>query len=182
MKNIAIIDFVSDFSRLVEQAVIKVGGTYTTFSNTVEMDELKKYDGIIFTGSSDTVYDGGKKIDKKVFELNKPILGICYGHQLVHYLLGGEVRRSLTPEHGNFLFHGKESKLFKGLKDTHQVHMSHNDEVVKMAPGFENIGYSRTCAIAATQNEEKKIYTLQFHPESYGNECGIEIYRNFLEI
>ena len=183
MVKIAIIDFRSSFSRFVEEAVVKAGGEYTTFDPASDIDEVKEYDGFIFTGSPETVYDGGKQADKRIFDLHKPILGICYGHQLIHHMLGGEVKRSLTPEHGNFLFREeKPSALFKGLPQIHQVHMSHNDEVTRLAQGFEILGHSRTCKIAASENIERKLYTLQFHPESYGNDFGIDIFRNFLKI
>lgn len=183
MIKIGIIDFVSPYSKYVFEIVDKIEVQYDILEANVDIDKLNDYDGFIFTGSTDTVYDGGKKIDTKIFELNKPILGICYGHQLIHHLLKGEVRRSLTPEHGNYYFREeKDSPLFKGLPKIHQVHMSHNDEVTRMAEGFENLGATRTCRIAATQNKEKKLYTLQFHPETFGNDYGLQIYKNFMEI
>ena len=183
MIKIAIIDFRSAFSRFVEEAVEKAGAQYTVFDPATDIEEVKEYDGFIFTGSPETVYDGGRQADKRIFDLHKPVLGICYGHQLIHHMLGGEVRRSLTPEQGNFFYRAeKDSALFKGLPPVHQVHMSHNDEVVRLAEGFENLGHTRTCKIAASQNVERKLYTLQFHPESYGNDFGLDIFRNFLEI
>ncbi|MBR3250888.1 MAG: gamma-glutamyl-gamma-aminobutyrate hydrolase family protein [Erysipelotrichaceae bacterium] len=183
MVKIGIIDFVSTFSKNVEETLTKVGAQFDVFKNDADIEVLKDYDGFIFTGSPDTVYEGGKQADPRIFELNKPILGICYGHQLIHYMLGGEVKRSDTPEHGNFIFkESRPSALFKDLPKNHQVHMSHYDEVTKMAEGFENLGSTRTCQIGATQNVKRKLYTVQFHPEAQGNDCGIDIYRNFMEI
>ena len=104
MVKIGIIDFVSTFSKYVEEAVTKAGAQYDVFEHDADIETLKNYDGFIFTGSPDTVYEGGKQADPRIFDLNKPILGICYGHQLIHYMLGGEVRRSNTPEQGNFYF------------------------------------------------------------------------------
>ena len=183
MVKIGIIDFLSSFSKNVQETVTKTGAQYDVFDHDADIETLRDYDGFIFTGSPDTVYEGGKQADPRIFELNKPILGVCYGHQLIHYMLGGEVRRSNTPETGNFYFtQSKDSPLFKGLPKTHQVHMHHYDEVVKMAEGFENLGFTRTCKIGATQNKEKKLYTVQFHPESFGNDFGLEVYKNFMEI
>ena len=183
MIKIGIIDFVSPYSKYVFEIITRTGVQYDIFEPGVNIEELEDYDGFVFTGSMDTVYDGGMKIDEKIFALNKPILGICYGHQLIHYMLGGEVKRSKTPENGNYLFRKeKESPLFKGLPKIHQIHMSHNDEVTRMAEGFEKLGFTRTCRLAATQNTERKLYTLQFHPETFGNDYGLEIYKNFMEV
>jgi len=183
MVKIGIIDFVSTFSKHVEEAVTKAGAQYDVFEHDADIETLKNYDGFIFTGSPDTVYECGKQADPRIFDLNKPILGICYGHQLIHYMLGGEVRRSNTPEQGNFYFtESRPSALFKDLPKIQQVHMSHFDEVTKMAEGFENLGSTRRCMIGATQNVKRKLYTVQFHPEAQGNDYGIEIYKNFMEI
>ena len=181
--KIAIIDLESRLSDSVFAAVERTGVDYDVFQYDVKPDELHDYDGIVLTGSHDTVFDGGRLIDRKILEMSKPVLGICYGHQLVHYLYGGEVVRSETPEVDvSVLFKQEKSELFKGLPDTHMVYMYHYDEVVRMAEGFVKMGETDNSFYAASQNTDKKIYTIQFHPEADGNDFGDEIYKNFIDI
>ena len=180
--KIAIIDFRSLFTNKIGEALEKVGAEYAYFPYDTKSNTIRDYDGIIFTGSYDTVYDGGKQADPSILECGLPILGICYGHQLVHYMLGGEVTKSKTPEDEPVRIETVSSPLFEGLPASHIVSMHHNDEVVRLAEGFDKIAESGKCFYAASQNIEKKIYTVQFHPEDVGNEYGDEIFRNFLKI
>ena len=180
--KIAVIDFVSSLSDHVFDMLNRIGMDYVVFDHTVTLKDLEGFDALIFTGSHDTVYDGGRQIDPAVLELGLPILGICYGHQLVHYLLGGEVRQSPTPEYDPVLLRVTDSPLFKGLPREQMVAMHHGDEVVKMAEGFEKIGETDGCFYAASQNLEKKIFTLQFHPEAEGNDYGREIFENYFDL
>ena len=180
--KIAIIDFVSMFSDDVGEAFKKLDIEHHYFKHDVDVKEIMDYDALVFTGSLDTVYDGGRLPNIELLECNKPIFGICYGHQLVHYLLGGEVRRSKTPEHEVVDIEVEESRLFKSLPRTQKVEMHHNDEVVKLADGFRCIASENTCLIGASENVDRKIYTVQFHPEAKGNDFGLEIFANFIEI
>ncbi|MBQ6479236.1 MAG: gamma-glutamyl-gamma-aminobutyrate hydrolase family protein [Erysipelotrichaceae bacterium] len=180
--KIAIIDFRSTFTNKIGEALERVGAEYSYFPYNTPAEEIVGCDGIIFTGSYDTVYDGGKLAERSVLECGLPILGICYGHQLVHYMLGGKVTRAKTPEHEPVRIDTVSSPLFEGLPASHIVSMHHNDEVVTLAEGFKKIAESENCFYAASQNIEKKIYTVQFHPEDVGNEYGDEIFRNYLRI
>ena len=181
--KIAIIDLGSRLSERVFSAIEKTKSDYDVFQYNVTTDELQDYDGIVLTGSHDTVFDGGRLIDKQILEMSKPVLGICYGHQLVHYLCGGEVVRSKSPEiECSVLFRQQESELFKDLPDTHMVYMYHFDEVIEMADGFRKTGETDNCFYAASENTDKKIYTIQFHPEADGNDFGYEVYSNFIDI
>lgn len=180
--KIAIIDFRSHFTNKIGEALERTGAEYDYFPFDTKSETIRDYDGMIFTGSYDTVYEGGKQADRSLFECGLPILGICYGHQLVHYILGGEVARSKTPEDEPVRIETVSSPLFAGLPASHIVSMHHNDEVVRLAEGFEKIAESERCFYAASQNIEKKIYTVQFHPEDVGNEYGDEIFRNYLKI
>ena len=180
--KIAIIDFRSSFTNRIGEALERVGADYEYYPHDVPADKIEGCDGIIFTGSYDTVYEGGKLADRSVFECGLPILGICYGHQLVHYMLGGKVTRAGTPEHEPVRIDAVPSPLFEGLPASHIVSMHHNDEVTALAEGFEKIAESPDCFYAASQIIEKKIYTVQFHPEDVGNEYGDEIFRNYLRI
>lgn len=181
--KIAVIDFKSTFSDALIQSVKNTGVEYGVFYCDVKKDDLRDYDGMVFAGSPQTVYEGGNLIDEEVLNMGLPILGICYGHQLVHYMLKGEVKKALKSEHGKItLRQTVESKLFKGLPSSHTVRMSHDDEVVKLADGFEKICETDDCFYAGSQNVEKHIYTLQHHPESEENDYGQQIYNNFVEI
>lgn len=182
MMKIAVIDFISKYSDKVDEAFEKLGVEHRFFVHDVKPEEIQDYDGIVFTGSPDTVYDGGKMPDPGILECHKPIFGICYGHQLVHYLLGGEVKRSLTPEKGSIEIQTESSELFKDLPRIQKVLMNHNDEVTRMADGFRCIATEDDCLIAASENVERKIYTVQFHPEAEGNDHGLEIFSNFVRI
>ncbi len=180
--KIAIIDFRSHFTNRIGEALERAGAEYAYFPYDTKSDVLRDYDGMIFTGSYDTVYDGGKKADESLLACGMPILGICYGHQLVHYMLKGEVARAKTPEHEPVRIDTTSSPLFEGLPASHIVSMHHNDEVVALAEGFKKIAESENCFYAASENIEKKIFTVQFHPEDEGNEYGDEIFKNYLRI
>lgn len=181
--KIAILDFESRFTEDVENAFDKLNVEKHLFRHDVTVKEIEDYDALVFTGSKDTVYKQGRLPDKDMINCNKPILGICYGHQLVHYLLGGEVRRSKTPEHNIVEIEvEQDSKLFKSLPRIQKVEMHHDDEVVKLADGFRCIASESNCIYGASENVDKKIYTVQFHPEAEGNDYGLEIFNNFVEI
>lgn len=181
--NIAIVDFISSWSKRIGVCVEEAGASYRFFAADVKAEELEDYDGIIFTGSLDTCYDGGKLPDPAIFELGKPMLGICYGHQVINMMLGGEVKRANVPEHGSIACRMKDSPLFLGMGTSTFVRMSHNDEVVLPGEGLEVIAETDDCKIAACQDLKKKIFTVQFHPEApEGNDDGLSIFRNFLRI
>ena len=151
----------------------------------ISIEDILAYrpDGIVLSGSSDTVYDNGRKIDKKIYDLNIPILGICYGMQLTNYLLGGEVKKSLTPElNQQVTVTSKSSPLFANMPMEFDMFMLHHDEVVRLANGFENIASTVNCKNAACQNLEKKIFCTQFHPEKKDNEYGKQLFMNFVNI
>lgn len=181
--KVAVIDFKSIMSEDVFNTLKSINVYFDVFENDVDISLLKDYDGFIFTGSHDHVYEeGSRSIDKKIFELNKPILGVCYGHQLVHHLLGGEVKKGKQAEIGSVLIETKESKLFKDLPTSHHVYMYHYDEVVKLASDFICTAKTDICKYAASENIDKKIYTVQFHPEAKENDFGKEVYMNFIDI
>ena len=180
--KIAIIDFKSSLTEKVCESVERTGTDYVLFDHDVPASKLKDFDGIILTGSPDTSWDGGRRPDIKVYDLGKPILGICYGHQITNLLLGGKTALSPTPEHESVVCRMKDSPLFEGLPLVQKVRMSHNDEVIKMAPGFEKSAETDRCFIAGCQDRDRKIFTIQFHPEAEGNDYGDEIYMNFMKI
>ena len=149
------------------------------------LDEIKALGdvkGIIFSGGPNSVYDEDAfKCDPAIFEGGIPILGICYGMQMTHYMNGGNVKACETKEYGRTeITVETDSPLFKGLPKKQIVWMSHGDQVDQLADGFVKDAYSDTCTYAATSNDEKKIYTLQFHPEVRHTDYGNDILRNFV--
>jgi len=153
------------------------------FNHEVTCDKLLACDGIILSGSPDSVYNNGRMIDKSILEMGKPILGICYGMQLIHYLLGGKVEKAKVGEFGATTIEIKDGKLFEGLPKKQCVNMTHYDEVTELADGFVCTASTENCKNAASEWTEKKLFTLQFHPEKEDfNEYGGEIIDNFLKM
>ncbi|HLP42374.1 MAG TPA: glutamine-hydrolyzing GMP synthase, partial [Fibrobacteria bacterium] len=145
---------------------------------------LAGFKGLIFSGGPSSVYDpDAPRNNPELLGAGLPVLGLCYGHQLVSRSLGGEVKRGKVHEFGPAEFHPDHSHpLFHGLSDSSTVWMSHGDEVVKLPPGFHRVGFTNDCDLAAVANDEKKIYGLQFHPEVTHSEEGLAMLKNFLSI
>lgn len=140
------------------------------------------YKGIIFTGGPNSAYaPGAPACDPKVFELGIPVLGICYGAQLMAYALGGKVEPSAIKEYGKTpVDFDLSSDLFHGVDKTSVCWMSHTDKIVEMPAGFAARAKSRACPVAAMENAEKKLYGVQFHPEVEHTAQGNEYLKNFL--
>ena len=138
--------------------------------------------GIVFSGGPNSVYEEGSlKCDPEIFTSGLPVLGICYGMQMTHYMNGGEVTASDKKEYGRAeLEIDNSSLLFDGLDSKQIVWMSHGDQVSKLAEGFRGIASSSTCPYAASEDPERKIYTMQFHPEVRNSEHGLEMLKNFV--
>ena len=136
---------------------------------------------IIFTGGPSSVYnDGAPHVDKGIFELGIPVLGICYGCQLIAYTLGGKVEHAETREYGRQdAVYDKNCPLYKGLEDG-ICWMSHTDRVEALPEGFKVVAHTDTCKIAAFADDKRKIYGVQYHPEVHHTQRGIDQLRNFL--
>lgn len=184
MKKVTILDFGGQYAHLIGTRLRKLG----TFSEIKDSDtpaeELRDSSGIILSGGPQSVYEeGSPTIDSKILELGIPILGICYGHQLMTYKLGGEVKPGEVKEYGVAEFSKtKESPLFKNINFPTTVWMSHGDEVKRHAAGFGIIGSSADCEHVAIADENRKFYGVQFHPEVTHSEQGNQFLANFLEI
>ena len=139
--------------------------------------------GIIFTGGPNSVFEENSPIvDKRIFNLNIPILGICYGCQAIAHLLGGTVKTAPTSEYGKIVIEvDNNSKVFEKVKKNTQVWMSHTDYVAKAPSGFKVVAKSKNCPVAAMENEEKKIYAFQFHPEVLHTEEGMKMLSAFVK-
>lgn len=183
---ILIIDFGSQTTHLISRRIGELGVQSKIIIPEKAIQEIKKMKpkGIIFSGGPSFVnQNNSPTVDKKVFEFQLPILGICYGQQVISHLLGGKVKSGKIKEFGPAELHIEKSPLFKNIPVNHfEVWMSHGDEVIKLPRGFKYIARSENIKAGAIEDEKRKIYTVQFHPEVQHTKFGIEILKNFLNI
>ena len=183
IQKIIILDFGSQYTQLIARKLreLNIYCEIHPFSISKEkLDELTP-NGIILSGGPSSVYSDGAPIPNfNVFELGIPILGICYGLQLIAYQLGGDVDKAAKREYGRAsILITTDNKLFDGVKNNSIVWMSHGDALTKIPDNFEIIAYTENSPICAIRNEEKNIYGLQFHPEVHHTEYGKNILENF---
>ena len=183
-ETILILDFGGQYNQLIARRVreCNVYSEVVPHDITIEKIKEKKPKGIIFTGGPASVYgEDSPKCAEGIFELGIPVLGICYGMQLMTHTLGGNVARANKREYGatNVEIDNK-SKLFKGFENINTFLMSHTDFVETVPEGFKNIGHTSSCPNAAMENEEKKLYGIQFHPEVNSSINGTKVISNFL--
>ena len=183
--KIIVLDFGSQYNQLIARRIREFGVYSELHSNEMTLEEIKALGdvkGIVFSGGPNSVYDdGAPKCDPKIFTSGLPILGICYGMQMTHFMNGGNVKACEKKEYGRTeITVDTTSPLFKDTPEKQIVWMSHGDQVSQLADGFKVIASSSTCPFAASANDEKKIYTLQFHPEVRNSEYGLQILKNFV--
>lgn len=187
MKNnetIVILDFYGQYNQLIARRVRECNVYSVVIPYDTPLDKIKELNpkGIIFTGGPASVYeDGSPRCDENIFKLGVPILGICYGMQLMCVAMNGNVKKGVKREYGETEVNLEvSSPLFTNLPRTNVCLMSHTDLVDKLPDGFEIIANTSNCPIAGMQNVEKGFYGIQFHPE-VNNTCnGTTIIRNFL--
>ncbi len=183
-EQILIIDFGGQYNQLIARRVREQNVYCEVVPYNITIDKIKEKNpkGIIFTGGPSSIYsDDAPKCTEEVFKLGIPILGICYGMQLMSCVLGGMVKRADKREYGQMNVNlDTESRLLKGLEKNNVCLMSHTDYVDKLPHGFERIGDTKTCKIAAMQNRTKNFYGVQFHPEVNHTENGSILIRNFV--
>lgn len=186
LKNdaILIMDFGGQYSQLIARRVRECNVFCEIKSFKTSAKEIKKagYKGIIFSGGPNSVYEeNSPKCDNDIFNLGIPILGICYGAQMIAHKLGGEVKTSRDKEYGNTQLNIiKNSSLFKGAKKNNICWMSHTDYISNVPEGFEITAITNNCPVAAMENKEKNFYAMQFHPEVQHTEQGNIYIKNFL--
>ena len=183
MKKVLVLDFGGQYNLLVARRVRECGVYCEIKSYRLSMEEIRGFapDALIFTGGPATVFEpDAPMVDKALFDMGIPVLGICYGEQLMMHLLGGECRKAETREYGKVELTHKESPLFDHVPEKAIYWMSHGVEVERLAPGFEIIGSTEGCLHAAVQCADKKLYGVQFHPEVLHTVHGTEILKNFL--
>ncbi len=182
-ETVIVLDFGGQYNQLIARRVreCNVYCEVMSYKNDIEKIKAKNPMGIIFTGGPNSVYDpASPHYDKAIFELGIPILGICYGSQLMAYSLGGHVDTAPTSEYGKTEITVGDSKLFEGVSEKTICWMSHTDYIDKLPEGFRVTAYSDACPCAAYENAEKKLYAVQFHPEVNHTVQGQEMLRNFL--
>ena len=179
-----IFNFGGQYNQLIARRVRECGVYCEVISRKTPIEEIKKRKptGIVFTGGPNSVYaENAPRIDKEIFELGIPVLGICYGCQLMAFTLGGTVSTAEMREYGKTeTNYDVQSKLFNELPEKGISWMSHTDYISKLPDGFKASAYSDSCPAAAIENEDKKLYGIQFHPEVNHTENGVAMLRNFL--
>lgn len=181
---VLVIDFGGQYNQLIARRVREFGVycEVVPYNYGIEKIKDKNPKGIIFTGGPNSVYgEDTPQIEKEVFELGVPVLGICYGQQLMSHLLGGRVDTAPVREYGKSHVNlDNSSKLFKGIEKEEVCWMSHTDYVAEAPAGFKIIAHTDVCPVAAIANEEKKLYGVQFHPEVEHTPFGKDMLRNFV--
>ena len=185
-EKILVVDFGSQVTKLIGRNIRELG-VYTEIINLKDFKKIKEFNlikGIILSGGPSSVTSKNyQTISKKIFEKNIPILGICYGLQLIAKLFGGKIKPSKGKrEFGRaYLIKKNHSKLVKNFfKKKTTVWMSHEDAVVKLPKSFKIIASTKSSKLTVIENAQKKIYGVQFHPEVTHTENGKQIFKNFI--
>ncbi len=181
---ILVLDFGSQYNQLITRRIREFGVYSELHDHEISMAEIKKMNpkGIILSGGPNSVYgENAFDCDDEIFNLGIPVLGICYGMQLMTHKLGGKVEKANHREYGKATINvSNQSKLYKGLPEEQVVWMSHGDLVTNTPEGFVVDATSASCPIAAMSNEDRRFYGVQFHPEVRHTEYGNDILKNFV--
>ena len=182
--TILILDFGGQYSQLIARRVRECSVYSMIVPFDISIEEIKSINpkGIIFSGGPSSVYEKDAPFcTKEIFDLEIPILGICYGMQLISKMLGGEVEKAEKREYGiTDVKIDINSNIFSNMSTSNQFLMSHTDVVKKVANGFRIIASTASCNIAGKENKDKKIFGLQFHPEVSSSKNGNTILKNYL--
>ena len=182
--EIIVLDFGSQYNQLITRRLRDFGIYSELLPHDISMDQIRQINpkGIIFSGGPNSIYDqNALKVDPEIFKLGIPILGICYGMQLMASYLNGKVEKADNSEYGraDIEVEDTNSVLFAGLPKDEYVWMSHGDLVTGAPAGFETVASSKNCPIAAIANDQVKMYGIQFHAEVRNTQYGLDILRNF---
>lgn len=182
--TVIVLDFGGQYNQLIARRVREANVYSEILPYTAPIEKILEYNpqGIIFTGGPNSVYaDDAPRIGKEIFDLGIPILGICYGAQMMAHVLGGEVK---SPDHREYGFTNVEVNnkdlLFADLDKEQVCWMSHTDQIYTPPKGFEISASTPSCPVAAIHNEKKKLYAVQFHPEVEHTKNGQDMLVNFL--
>jgi GMP synthase (glutamine-hydrolysing) len=183
-QSIVILDFGSQYTQLIARRIREFNVFSVVLPCNSSWDEIQSYHpvGVILSGGPCSVYDAdAPEVDDRVFHYDKPVLGICYGLQLITHKLGGKVSAADKREYGHAdveVLNG--SKLFKDVPANLNVWMSHGDDAKELPPGFHLVARTPNAAIAAIENPDKQIFAMQFHPEVHHTKHGKDLLRNFV--
>lgn len=180
---VAVINFGGQYAHLIARRIRELGVKSQLVNPNIGANRLLKLtpQALIFSGSPSSVYEkNAPNVDRKIYDLNIPILGICYGQQLMAYELGGKVSSHTSKQFGKELLDLKSSPLFFQVENSQSVWFSHGDQVDKVPAGFKIIASSKNAPVAAMENPAKKFYGVQFHPEVTHTPAGMTILSNFL--
>ena len=183
-QTIAIIDFGSQYSELIARRIRETQVYSEVISYRTTAEQLRNLDpkGIILSGGPNSVYDDqAPQCDPKIWDLGIPILGVCYGMQLMVKQLGGSVERATKAEYGKAsLFIDDPTDLLTNVEEGSTMWMSHGDSCTQLPAGFDALAHTDNTPCAAIANPDKKLFGVQFHPEVVHSECGIALIRNFV--
>lgn len=180
---VIILNFGSQFAHLIARRIRELGVKAEILPFNASLKEIKSFNpsGIILSGSPASVLEkGGLRPDRGVFDLGIPVLGICYGEQVMAHMLGGRVQKGKKREFGKEILEPSPSVLFDGLKKKEIVWFSHGDQVTKVPPGFKAIASTHGCKYAGMADTRRNFFAIQFHPEVTHTEHGKKILSNFL--
>ena len=184
--KIVVIDNGGQYTHRIYRTLQDAGAEAEILPNITPAENIQA-DGMVFSGSGSLVGQGEEagmgNCSVYLDTFNKPILGMCAGHQLIAKHFGGEVRAAQKPEFGKTEIEiDKQNVIFEGLPDKFVVWNSHNDEVSEISDQLEVLAHSNDCAFEAIKHKERPIYGLQFHPEVQHTEHGLEMCKNFLNV
>lgn len=183
-QRILVVDFGGQYNQLIARRVreCNVYSDIVPYTKALEAVKEKNPMGIIFTGGPNSVYEqGAPTISAEIFELGIPVLGICYGSQLMMHVLGGHVCKAPEREYGKTeVMVDTTSKMFEGVSPKTICWMSHNDYIETTAPGFKISAHTANCPVAAVEMPEKNLYAVQFHPEVLHTQEGKKMLSNFV--
>lgn len=181
---VAVLDFGSQYTHLITRRIRELGAYAEIFPPEIDHKILieKGAEAIILSGGPSSVYENNSpRIDKEILNLGIPILGICYGHQLLAHLLKGKVKSGKIREYGEEVISIiDQNSIFQGLSKKEQVWFSHGDKVSKLPEGFTILATTKTTDVASFANKKRKIFGVQFHPEVVHTLGGIKMLENFL--
>lgn len=183
-ETVVVIDFGGQYNQLICRRVRELNVHSVMLPYGTSLERIKSYApiGIIFTGGPHSIYEeNAPSLDKGVFDLGVPVLGICYGIQYIAHMLGGKVKTAEVREYGRQMAkYDKTSKLFANMPDNGVVWMSHTDYISEVPQGFRVTAVTDTCPVTAFECVEKGVYGVQFHPEVHHTELGQNILKSFL--
>ncbi len=186
--TILVLDFGGQYCHLIGRRIREHGVFSEIVPHDITPDEItalnQKFNvkGLILSGGPASVYEtNAPRIDPKILEMNLPVLGLCYGHQLIAQIVNGKVKPAACREYGIAEVNiDKPAGVLSGLSSKETVWMSHGDTVFALPPEFEALAHTESCPVAAYRHEKKSIYGLQWHPEVIHTKNGERMLRNFI--